>query len=80
MLFHYGLPQDIEGSSLCYTQRSNPDLPHCRRIIYQLSHKGSPTDIDLLFKIFFSIIVYHGILKAVPCAIQEDLAVYSSCI
>ena len=23
-------------------QRSNPGLPHCRRIIYQLSHKGSP--------------------------------------
>ena len=25
------------------TQRSNPSLPHCRRILYQLSHKGSPT-------------------------------------
>ena len=24
------------------TQGSNPDLPHCRRILYQLSHKGSP--------------------------------------
>ena len=24
------------------TQRSNPDLPHCRQIPYQLSHKGSP--------------------------------------
>ena len=24
------------------TQRSNPDLPHCRRILYQLSHQGSP--------------------------------------
>ena len=24
------------------TQGSNPDLPHCRRIPYQLSHKGSP--------------------------------------
>ena len=23
-------------------QRSNPGLPHCRRILYQLSHKGSP--------------------------------------
>ena len=22
-------------------QGSNPDLPHCRRILYQLSHKGS---------------------------------------
>ena len=24
------------------TQESNPGLPHCRRILYQLSHKGSP--------------------------------------
>ena len=23
------------------TQGSNPDLPHCRQILYQLSHKGS---------------------------------------
>ena len=24
------------------TQGSNPDLPHCGKILYQLSHKGSP--------------------------------------
>jgi len=24
------------------TLGSNPGLPHCRRILYQLSHKGSP--------------------------------------
>ena len=24
------------------TQGSNPALPHCRRILHQLSHKGSP--------------------------------------
>jgi len=24
------------------TQRSNPGLLHCRRTLYQLSHKGSP--------------------------------------
>ena len=24
------------------TQGSNPGLPHCRRILHQLSHKGSP--------------------------------------
>ena len=24
------------------TQGSNPSLPHCRRILYQLNHKGSP--------------------------------------
>ena len=26
------------------TQRSNPGLPHCRRILYQLSFQGSPTE------------------------------------
>ena len=24
------------------SQESNPSLPHCRQILYQLSHKGSP--------------------------------------
>ena len=24
------------------TQGSNPGLPHCRQILYQLSHQGSP--------------------------------------
>ena len=25
------------------TQGLNPGIPHCRRILYQLSHQGSPT-------------------------------------
>ena len=28
------------------TQGLNPDLPHCRQIIYQLSHKGSPRILE----------------------------------
>ena len=28
------------------TQGSNPGLPHCRWILYQLSHKGSPRILD----------------------------------
>ena len=28
------------------TQGSNPDLPHCRHILYQLSHKGSPRILE----------------------------------
>ena len=31
------------------TQGSNPGLPHCRRILYQLSHKWSPLIAILLF-------------------------------
>ena len=30
------------------TQGSNPGLPHCRQILYQLSHKGSPGYLKLL--------------------------------
>ena len=28
------------------TQRWNPGLPHCRQILYQLSHKGSPRILE----------------------------------
>ena len=28
------------------TQESNPGLPHCRLILYQLSHKGSPRILE----------------------------------
>ena len=28
------------------TQGSNPGLPHCRRILYQLSHRGSPRILE----------------------------------
>ena len=30
------------------TQGSNPGLPHCRQILYQLSHKGSPRILEWL--------------------------------
>ena len=42
------LGQNTEVGSLCLlpgifpTQGSNPGLSHCRLILYQLSHKGSP--------------------------------------
>ena len=29
-----------------WTQGSNPGLPHCRQILYQLSHKGSPRILE----------------------------------
>ena len=28
------------------TQGSNPGLPHCRQILYQLSHRGSPRILE----------------------------------
>ena len=29
-------------------QRSNPGLPHCRQILYQLSHKRSPREVKAI--------------------------------
>ena len=35
------------------TQGSNPGLQHCRRILYQLSHQGSPTMLGWVAIPFF---------------------------
>jgi len=35
------------------TQGSNPGLPHCRQILYQLSHKGSPRILEWVPYPFF---------------------------
>ena len=32
--------------SISLTQGLNPGLPHCRRILYQLSHQGSPRTLE----------------------------------
>ena len=36
------------------TQGSNPGLPHCRWILYQLSHKWSPRILEWIAQPFFS--------------------------
>ena len=36
------------------TQGLNPGLPHCRRILYQLSYKGSPRTLEWVAYPFFS--------------------------
>ena len=46
------------------TQGSNPGLPHCRQILYQLSHKGSPRTVSLFLLqwIFLTQDLNRGIL------------------
>ena len=39
------------------TQGLNPGLLHCRRILYQLSHKGSPWYSEITEKIKFQVLV-----------------------
>ena len=34
------------------TQGSNPGLPHCRQILYQLSHQGSPRILEWIVQHF----------------------------
>ena len=47
------------------TKGSNPGLPHCRRILYQLSHKGSPTLICSLSRWIYQFWKFHtnGIIQ-----------------
>ena len=59
----HSLPQGIFP-----TQGSNPDLEHCRWILYQLSHKGSPNVYKSVSQILHGICLYvkkktHNILS-----------------
>ena len=49
------------------TQGSNPGLPHCRQILHQVSHKGSPRKLEWMAYPFSN----PGIKPGSP-ALQED--------
>ena len=49
------------------TQGSNPGLPHCRRILYQLSHKGSPRILYWVAYPYSSRSSQHGNQASVSC-------------
>ena len=45
-------------------QGSNPGLPHCRRILYQLSHQGSPIEHNFYFILQFSSVQFsHSVMS-----------------
>ena len=48
------------------TQGLNPGLPHCKRILYQLSHKGSPRILECvkLPALFYSLMASHRIAQS----------------
>ena len=48
-------------------QGMNPGLPHCRQILYQLSHKGSPTILEWVAYPFSSKSSWPRIQTGVPC-------------
>ena len=47
------------------TKGSNPGLPHCRWILYPLTHKGSPTLICFLSRWIYQFLKFHtnGIIQ-----------------
>ena len=53
------------------TQWPNPDLPHRRQILYQLSHKGSPRKLELVAHPSPADLPYLGINLGSP-ALQVD--------
>ena len=54
------------------TQGSNPGLPHCRRILYHLSHQGSPQDVKRLLNIN---LIWHICLTGLPLQETEEIRV-----
>ena len=48
------------------TQGLIPDLPHCRQVLYQLSHKESPLIVMSFIKIYIYIYIvpFHSLLSA----------------
>ena len=49
------------------TQGSNPGLPHCRQILYHLSHQGSPY-LEQASSILALLLTHCGTLgSSLPC-------------
>ena len=53
------------------TQGSNPVLPHCRWILYQLSHKGSPRILEWVHYPFSSRSSWPRNQTRVPCILTN---------
>ena len=54
------------------TQESHPDLPHCRQILYHLSHKGSPITLEWREPIPFPVDLPDPGIKLGSSAMQAD--------
>ena len=64
-----GSPSLLQG--IFPTQESNPGLPHCRQILYQLSHQGSPRILEWVAIAFPGDLPNPGIRLRSP-ALQTD--------
>ena len=57
------------------TQGSNPDLPHCRQILYRLSHQGSPRILEWVTSPSPADLPNPGIKPGSPALQADSLAV-----
>ena len=63
-----GLPFSSPGNLL--DPGTEPGLPHCRQMLYHLSHQGSPNQIKPIFKKIsshYSFLKYLSMLDSVLC-------------
>ena len=62
------------------TQVWNPGLPHCRQILYHLSHQGSPS-IQFSRSVVSNSLQPHGLQHArIPCPSPAPRACSNSCL
>ena len=74
LLCSWGSPDRNSGEG-CYallqgifpTQGSNPGLPHCRRILYQLTYQGSPRMVYMHCKKVGSWVIQYKFIKFLVC-------------
>ena len=68
------------------TQGSNPGLPHCRQILYQLSHQGSPgkvrwSGIPISLRIFQFVVIHtvkgFGVVNKAEVNVFLELSCFS---
>ena len=59
------------------TQASNPGLPHCRRILYHLSHQGSLVDEMLFFSTYLFFFFLSLNEKSIICHHAEHQRIWS---
>ena len=60
------------------TQGSNPGLPHCRRILYQLSHKRSPRILEWVAYLFSSRAFWLRNRTGVSCIARGFFNIWNS--
>ena len=59
------------------TQGSKPSLPHCRRILYSLSHQGSPRILEWVADTFSRGIFLPGIKPGSPALLSYPGSPYN---